>query len=98
MSFISYEIQKLEAQRIMVKTTGWVKKKYTRLMSLKKVTIALIQEIWLALIQEIWLGFDSQSLKLDHGMKNNHFGSLSIRLLTLKQLASFWKLAEIGYK
>ena len=57
-------------------------------MSHKKVTIALIQEIW--------LGFDSQSLKLDHDMKNNHFGSLSIRLLTLKQSSSFWKLAKIG--
>ena len=47
-------------------------KRYTCLMSHKKVTIALILEIW--------LGFDSQSLKLDHDMKNNHFGSLSIRL------------------
>ena len=35
-------------------------------MSLEKVTIALSLEIW--------LGFDSKSLKLDHDMKNNHFG------------------------
>ena len=32
----------------------------------------------IALIQEIWLGLDSQSLKLDHDMKNIHFGSLII--------------------
>ena len=29
-------------------------------------------------------------------MKNNHFGSLSIKLLTLKQSASFKKLGKIG--
>ena len=34
-------------------------------------------------------GFDSKNLKLDYDMKNNHLGSLSIRLLTLKQSASF---------
>ena len=49
-------------------------------MSHKKVTIALILEIWLE--------FDSKSLKLDHDMNNSHFGSLSIRLLMLKQSAS----------
>ena len=59
-------------------------------MSNKKVVIALISEIW--------LGFDSKSLNLDHDMKNNHFGSLSITLLTLKQSASFRKLAKIGKK
>ena len=59
-------------------------------MSHKKVTIALILEIW--------LGLNSKSLKLDHDMKNNHFGSISIRLLMLKQSASFWKLAKIGEK
>ena len=59
-------------------------------MSHKKVTIALILEIW--------LGFDSKSLKLDHDMKNDHFASLSFRLLTLKQSAYFWKLAKIGQK
>ena len=59
-------------------------------MSHKKVTIALILETW--------LGFDSQSLKLDHDMENNHFWSLSIRLLMLKQSASFWKLAKISQK
>ena len=42
-----------------------------------------------SLILEILLGFDSPSLKLDHDMKNNHFGSLSIKLLTLKQSVSF---------
>ena len=45
------------------------------LMSNKKVTIALILEILLE--------FDSKSLKLVHDMKNNHFGSLSIRLLAV---------------
>ena len=59
-------------------------------MSHKKVTIALILETW--------LGFDSQSLKLDHDMENNHFWSLSIRLLMLNQSASFWKLAKISQK
>ena len=43
----------------------------------------------IALILEIWLGFDSKSLKLDQDMKNNHFVSLSIELLTLKQSFSF---------
>ena len=43
----------------------------------------------IALILEVLLGFDSQSLKLDHDMKNNHFRSLSIRLLMHKQSASF---------
>ena len=56
-------------------------KKYTRLMSHKGVTIALILEIWLE--------FDRKSLKLNHDMKNNHFASLLIGLLTLKQSASF---------
>ena len=50
-------------------------KKYTSLMSHEKVTIALI--------------LNSKNLKLDHDMKNNHLGSLLIRLLTLKQSASF---------
>ena len=36
-----------------------------------------------------------KNLKLDHYMKNNHFGSLLIRLLTLKQSASFRKLANL---
>ena len=31
-------------------------------------------------------------------MKNNHFVSLSIKLLTLKQSTSFQKLAKIGQK
>ena len=31
-------------------------------------------------------------------MKNNYFGYLSVRLLALKQSASFWKLAQIGQK
>ena len=46
------------------------------LMSHKTATIA-----W---ISEISLGFESGNLKLNHGMKNNHFHPLSIRLLTLK--------------
>ena len=47
---------------------------------------------------KIWLGFDSKSLKLDHDMKSDHFESLSIRLLTLKQLASFedWRKSVKG--
>ena len=57
-------------------------------MSRKKLVIALILEIW--------PGFNSKSLNLDHDMENNHFGPLSIRLLMLKQSASFWKLAKIG--
>ena len=59
-------------------------------MSHKKVTIASILKIW--------LGFYSKILKLDGDMKNSHFGSLSIRLLTPKQSASLWKLAKIGQK
>ena len=59
-------------------------------MSHKKVTIASIIKIW--------LGFDSKNLKLDHDIKNSHFESLSIRLLTLKQSVSLWKLAKIGRK
>ena len=50
-------------------------------MSHKKVTIALILKIW--------LGFDSKTMKLDHDIKNNDIGSLSVRLLTLKMSASF---------
>ena len=49
-------------------------------MSYKKVTIASILKIL--------LGLDSKDLKLDHDMKHNHFGLLSIKLLTLKQSAS----------
>ena len=56
-------------------------KKYACLMSHKKVTIALILKIQ--------LGFDSTNMKLDHDMKNNPFWSLSIRLVMLKQSASF---------
>ena len=52
-------------------------KKYTRLMSHKKVTITSILNIW--------IGFDSKNLKLDNDMKNNHFVSLSIGLLIFKQ-------------
>ena len=59
-------------------------------MSHKKVVIALISELL--------LGFNRKILKLDYDMKNNHFGSLSIRLLTLKQSTFFRKLAEIGQK
>ena len=55
-------------------------------MSHKKVNIASILNIW--------LGFDSRNLKLDHDIKKYHFGSLSVRLLTLKQLASFEKLVK----
>ena len=55
------------------------KKKYTRFMRHKKLTIASTLKIF--------LGFDSKNLKLDHEMKSNHFGSLSIGLLTLKQSA-----------
>ena len=43
-------------------------KKYTRLINLKRVTIALILKIL--------IGFDSENLKFDHVMKNNLFGSL----------------------
>ena len=49
-------------------------------------------------IVKIGLQFDSKNLKLDHGMKNNHLVSLSIKLLTLKQSTSFWKLPKIGQK
>ena len=72
-------------------------KKYTRLMSHKKVTIALILENW--------LGFDSKSLKLDHDMKTitlgiNYFWSLS-GYKRLNSQPSFLKIAEnrpkIGY-
>ena len=59
-------------------------------MSHKKVTIASILKIW--------FGFNSKNLKLDHDIKNNHFESLSIGLLTLKQSASLWKLEKIGQK
>ena len=67
-------------------------KKYTRsrLMSHKNVAIESTLKIW--------FGFDSKSLKLDHDMKSNSFESLSIKLLTFKQSASFWKLAKIGQK
>ena len=30
-----------------------------------------------ASFSKIWLGVDNKKLKLDHDMKNNHFGSLS---------------------
>ena len=40
-------------------------------------------------ILKIGLRFDSKILKLDHDMKHNHFGSLSVTLLTIKQSASF---------
>ena len=40
-------------------------------------------------IFKIWLRFNNKNLKLDHDMKSNNFGSLSIKVLTLKQLASF---------
>ena len=49
-------------------------------------------------IEKIGLQFDSKNLKLDHDMKNNHFVSLSIKLLTLTQSTSFQKLAKIGQK
>ena len=49
-------------------------------------------------ILKIWLRFNSKNLKLDNDMKNNHFVSLLIRLLTPKQSTSFWKLAKIGQK
>ena len=35
-------------------------------------------------------------MKSDHDMKNNHFGSLSIGLLALKQSPSLLKLAKTG--
>ena len=47
------------------------------------------KEVTNASILNVCLGFDSKNLKLDHDMKNSHFGSLAIRLLTLKQSASF---------
>ena len=50
----------------------------------------------IASILKIALGCDSKSLKLDHGMKNNYFGSLSIRLLILKLSTSYRKLAKIS--
>ena len=65
-------------------------KKYTRLMGYKNVTIASILKIG--------LGLDSKNLRLDHDMKNNNFRSPSNKLLTLKQLASFRKLAKIDQK
>ena len=40
------------------------------------------------------LGFDSKGLKSDHDMKDNHFGSLSIRILTLKQFGNWQKLVK----
>ena len=49
-------------------------------------------------IVKIGFQFDSKNLKLDYDMKNNHFVSLSIKLLTLKQSTSFWKLPKIGQK
>ena len=75
---------------MQVSTAVWVKKKYTRLMSHKNVTNASTLKIW--------LGFNSKSLNLYDDMKNNGFGSLSIKPLTLEQSASFWKLAKIGQK
>ena len=62
-------------------------------MSNNKVTIAFFLTIW--------LGFDSKNHDIknhDHDMKNIHFGSISVRLLTLKRSASFWKFAKIGQK
>ena len=56
-------------------------KRYTNLMSHNKVKKELVLKIC--------LGLDNQNLKLDHDMKNGHFGSLSIRLLMLKLSASF---------
>ena len=70
------------------KSNGWVKKKYTRLMSHKKVTITSMLKNW--------LGLDNRSPKLDHDFITNHFQYLSIRLLKLKQAASLWKLVKIG--
>ena len=67
--------------KISYELPGESKKKYVRLMSHKKVRIALILEIYLE--------FDSKRLKLDDAMKNNHFASQSIKLLTLKPSASF---------
>ena len=48
---------------------GESEKKYTRLMSHKKVIMASILKIG--------LGLDSKNLKLDHDMKNNHFRSIN---------------------
>ena len=45
-------------------------------MSHEKVTVASISKVS--------LGFDSINLKLDHDMKNNYFGSLSIWLFKAK--------------
>ena len=52
----------------------------------------------IASILKLFLGFDSKILKLDHDRKNNQCGSISVRLITLKQSASFQKLAKIGQK
>ena len=49
-------------------------------------------------VVKVGLQFDSKNLKLDQDMKNNHLVSLSIKLLTLKQSTSFWKLPKIGHK
>ena len=40
------------------------------------------------------LGFDSKGLKSDHDMKDHHFGSLPIRILTLKQFGNWRKLVK----
>ena len=43
----------------------------------------------IALILEILLGLDSESLKLDHDMNNNHFGSLLIGLQCFNSQSPF---------
>ena len=50
----------------------------------------------IALILKIRLGFDSKYQKFDNAVEKNHFGSLSVKLFTLKQSALFGKLAKIG--
>ena len=52
----------------------------------------------IASILKILLGFDSKDLKLDHNMKNNHFESLSIKILRLNSQPRFENWQKIGQK
>ena len=60
------------------------------------------KNVTIASILKIWLRFDSKSLKLDHDIKINHFGSLSMKLLPLKKVSLVLKIGEnwskIGYQ
>ena len=45
-----------------------------------------------------WLGVEGKIVKLDHDMKNNRFGSLSVTLLTVNlALKIGGNRSEIGY-